>query len=111
MESSTALKLCIDIYKKSERKVFLEKIVSDDDSTMRVVLKHPKFKKREPTVPLKNSVGKLPTHIPEPKWLADPSHRCKVVASAIYALSSKSQKLSMVNKLDAMKSKNILAAS
>ena len=34
MESQAALKLTIDMYEKNEGKVYLEYIVSDDDSTM-----------------------------------------------------------------------------
>ena len=30
--------------------------------------------------------GKLLLHIPEPQWLADPTHRTRVVARAIFAL-------------------------
>ena len=53
-------------------------IVSDDDSTMRALLKHPGNHKRE----------KLNPEIPEPSWLADPSHRTKVVTKYIFDLAA-----------------------
>ena len=41
---------------------------------------------------LKHSInhpnGKLKPEIPEPEWLADPSHRTKVVAKPIFALAN-----------------------
>ena len=45
MEASAAMKLTVEIYEKSNQKVFIEFIVSDDNSTMRGVLKYPKMKK------------------------------------------------------------------
>ena len=56
-------------------------IVSDNDRTMRAVLKHPIIGVRGKV--LKTSKGKLDVQIPEPSFLANPSHRIKVVANHI----------------------------
>ena len=59
-------------------------IVSDDDSTMRAVLNHPSIGVRGQVV--KSSKGKLDEEIPDPSFLADPSHRVKVVAKHIVSI-------------------------
>ena len=41
----------------------------------------------------------------EPEWLADPSHRTKVVAKSMYQLAISPNKLSACTKLDAMRFK------
>ena len=45
MEASAGLQITENIFNNSEGRVYLEYIVSDDDSTMRGVLKYPKMKK------------------------------------------------------------------
>ena len=67
-----------------ERKYKIGIIVSDDDSTMRAVLKHSHKEKEEKietyTWPRNEKgtklpdKGKLPLHISEPTFYADPSH-------------------------------------
>ena len=74
METELALGLATELHSLSRGRVFLHTIVSDDDSTMRSLLKHKK-------VDLK---GKLPEDIPEPIFLADPSHRVKVMAKPFF---------------------------
>ena len=64
-------------------------IVSDDDSTMRAVLKHPSKGARGQV--LKTSKGKIDEEIPEPSFLADPSHSVKVVAKHIFSIVNKSR--------------------
>ena len=64
-------------------------IVSDDDSKMRAVLKHPLIGVRGQV--LKTSKRKLDEEIPEPSFLADPSHRVKVVAKHIFYIINKSR--------------------
>ena len=64
MESEVALRLAIGIYRKWGGMVYIKFIVSDDDSTMRAYLQHR----------CNNDKGKLPDDIPEPTFLADPSH-------------------------------------
>ena len=58
-------------------------IVSDDDSTMKAQLRH----KQEPQNP--KDKGKLPLWITEPTFLADPSHRVKVVSRQFYDMNIK----------------------
>ena len=67
----------------------IDVIVSDDDSTMRSVLKHPSIGIRGQV--LKTSKGKLDVQIPEPFFLADPSHHIKVVAKHIFYIVNDSK--------------------
>ena len=79
MEADGALSLVKNLDKETNSKVYVESFVADDDSSIRAILRHPSKRGR----------GRLPKHIREPKWLADPSHRTKVVANAIFALVKK----------------------
>ena len=72
MEAGLALDLCIGIH-GSDYDIFVEHIVSDDDSKMRAHLRL-------------DGKGKLPTSIPIPTFYANPSHRIKVMASPIFKL-------------------------
>ena len=56
-------------------------VISDDDSSICTVTQHP-----DPTK--QNDKGKLPTHIPVPQFMADPSHRIKVVSKYFYKLKN-----------------------
>eukprot|EP00957_Ditylum_brightwellii_P113382 8645626-Ditylum_brightwellii.AAC.1 len=73
-----------------EQHVVMEKIVADNNSTMKANVRHSyeEKKKNKDLFPLwswpctaeglkKTSTGMLPLHIPEPGWLADPTHRTK----------------------------------
>ena len=95
MEADAALTLYKDIYHKSDKKIYLKTVVADDDSSMRALLKHR----------CNNPKGRLPEEMNEPDWLADPSHRTKVVAKPIYQLTALSNKISICTKLDAMRIK------
>ena len=95
MESDAALNLYESLFYDSKKKIVLKSIVSDDDSTMRALLKHPKNHKR----------GKLNPEIPEPTWLADPSHRTKVVAKYIFNLATLPKIKSTCTKIDAVRVK------
>ena len=53
----------------------------------------------------KNGKGKLLDHIPESKWLADPLHRPRVVARAIFALTAVSAKESECRIIDVQRFK------
>ena len=70
MEAKLALKLTIELFNKKNGSMYLSKIVSDDDSTMRSLLQHSD----------NHDKGKLPKSIPEPVHLADPSHRIMVMS-------------------------------
>ena len=71
------------------RVFIVDVIVSDDNRKMRAVIKHPlvgvwgQF--------LKTSKGKLDEEIPEPSFLADPSHCVKVVAKHIFSIVNESR--------------------
>ena len=67
----------------------IDVIVSDDDSTMRSVLKHPSIGVRGQV--LKTSKGKLDVQIPEHSFLADPSDRIRVVAKQIFYIVNDSK--------------------
>ena len=94
MEASAALQLILDLHSKG---VGVEFIVSDDDSTMRAHLTHVGADK-----------GKLPLHVPEPKFLCDPSHRIKVMVKDIFGLALMSKKKSECEKIDALRLKKYL---
>ena len=91
MESDAALSLYKAIFCDSKNIIALRSIVSDDDSTMRALLKHPGNHKR----------GKLNPEIPDPSWLADPSHRTKAVAKYIFALAALPKRKTICTKIDA----------
>ena len=90
-------------------------IVSDDDTTMRAYLKHswrekimtkkmskdkwPRMSKGRK----KEDNGRLPLRIPEPEFLADPSHRKKSFGRHVYALATLPNTRSLVNKAIAQK--------
>ena len=84
------MKTCTLIRKKA-----LQYIVSDDDSSMRTLLKHgcnhPKVK--------------LKLEILEPDWLANPSHRTKVVAKPMFALANAPKSISVCTKVDVVRVK------
>ena len=68
MEASAVLKMVEDaLY---DQLFIVDVIVSDNDSTMLAVLKHPLIGVRGHV--LKSSKGKLDEEIPEPSFLADP---------------------------------------
>ena len=69
--------------------LIIDIIVSNNDSTMRSVLKHPS--KGAQGQVLKSSKGKLYEEIPEPSLLAYPSHRVKVFAKHIFSIINKSR--------------------
>ena len=79
MEADAALEAYEDLYKMSEGTVVIGSIVADDDSSMKSFLKqrsvlHPK--------------GHLPERLPEPNFLADLTHRTRVIAKYFYALAA-----------------------
>ena len=80
MEASTILKMTEDAFYNHSS--IIDVIVSDNDRTMRDVLKHPSKGARDKV--LKSYKGKLDKEIPDPSLLADPSHRAKIVAKHIF---------------------------
>ena len=87
MEASAILKIVEDAF--YNQFFIVDVIVSDNYSTMRAVLKNPLIGGRGRF--LKTSKGKLDEEIPEPSFLADPSHRVKVVAKHIFSIVNKSR--------------------
>ena len=89
MEASAILKMVEDAF--LNRFFVIDIIVSDNYSTMQAVLKHPSKGARGQVI--KSLKGKLHEDIPEPYFLADPSHRVKVVAKHIFSIVNKSRDL------------------
>ena len=96
MEAEGLLQILMRLNDKHEGKVHIKAVVSDDDTTMKSVIRH------ESSVAKK---GRLPADIPEPIWLADPGHRIKVVAGKIYALANSNKSQSTCTNLDATRFK------
>jgi hypothetical protein len=84
MEASALTKMLIRI--PEEKGASICTIITDDDSNGRSKARH-----------IHNG-GILPLHVEEPAFRADPSHRKRVVARAIYNLSSLPMKKSAVTK-------------
>jgi len=95
MESEVALRLTTALYEKWGGRVFICGIVSDDDSTMRAYLSHAE----------NNAKGKLDDKIPEPRFMADPSHRIKVMSAPIFAMVTKTLDPNKCKMIDAMRVK------
>ena len=71
----------VHITKKSPKKGYcIGTLVSDDDSTMRANLPHYSDER--------GSKGKLPKHILEPSFLADPTHRNKAASLHFFKLAN-----------------------
>ena len=93
----------------NERGFHVKTVVSNDDTTMKKIMRHD-YKKmiNEGEMETKDwplnddgnklTSGRLPSHIPSPKFLADFNHRVKSVGKGIYELATVSKKISMVNK-------------
>ena len=86
MEAYDILKLVEDAF--YNQFFIVDVIVSDDDSTIISVIKHPSIGVRGQV--LKTSKGNFDEEIPNPSFLADHSHRMKVVAKHIISLVNKS---------------------
>ena len=134
MEASDTLKLVHQIYDDSNGKAYIDELCTDDDSTMHSLLTwlFPPAGKNNEQLPLvpeelnsdegmkylskatkvtkrkKGQVkgGMLRKEVPQPRFRADPGHRTKFVAQAIYKLATMAKKLSLVNKLDTIKFKS-----
>eukprot|EP00957_Ditylum_brightwellii_P164845 12550262-Ditylum_brightwellii.AAC.1 len=102
MEAFAVLELVLKAY--YDRGFIVGSIIDDDDSSMKALLHH-SYKECQankenflwPQVPSKDGrlgtklcdTGKLPLAIPEPKWLAHPTHRTKVVAKQYFGVKTK----------------------
>ena len=106
----------------NEKRVGIETIISDDDSTMRSQLKNkyadliaagkltdeqwPRYKGRNGTPGAKKPCkGMLPIHMKPPSFLADPNHRVKVFGKHVYMLARASKKESDIDSSIAQRMK------
>ena len=96
IEADTALTLCKTLYDSTQGSITIGFIVADDDSSMKAKLQH-KTKTHK--------TGSLPDNIPQPAWLADPSHRCKSISRPIFALASQGRKETECTNVDALRIK------
>ena len=92
MEATAALEMVIVIYNEHNGLIFVMDIISDDDSTMRAKVSHE----------YNNIHGKLPLHIPQPIFKADPSHRIKSMCKPFFELAKAPKATSTVEMGDAM---------
>ena len=74
MEATSALEMVTVIFTEHNGHIFVFAVVSDDDSTMRAKVSHESS----------NIHGKLPLHIPQPIFKADPGHRIKSVSKPFF---------------------------
>ena len=87
MEASTILKIAEDaLYNHF---FIIDVIVSEDDSTIQAVIKHPS--KGVGGQVMKSSNEIFGEEIPEPYFLAYPSHSVKVVANHMSSIVSKNR--------------------
>ena len=87
MEASAILKMVEDaLYNKF---IIIDVIVRFNDRKIKFVIKHPS--KCAQGQVLKSSKGKLDEEITDPPFLADHSHRVKVVAKQIFFIVNKSR--------------------
>ena len=79
MEANAALEAYNELHRVSNGTNALSHIIADDDSSMRALLRHKSNN---------HPKGALPSDLPEPAWLADPTHRTKVMAKPFFALAA-----------------------
>ena len=88
MEAGVALEMVKKLFKDNEGRLFIAYIISDDDSSMRSHLRHI------------DDGGKLPPNVPQPTFLADPSHRIKTMYSPIYKMITDTKDPNKCKKID-----------
>ena len=98
MEPDGAVKLVTDIHYKYNKRTYVNKFVSDDDSSTRKILTHEEG----------NNKGELPPSMRPPQFLCDVNHRIKVMAKPFFALAGLSKRMSTCSKLDAIRIKRNL---
>ena len=92
MEATAALETVIAIYNDHNGLIFIMAIISDDDSTMRAKVSHE----------CNNIHSKLPLHIPQPVFKADPGHRIKSMCKPFFELAKVPKATSTIEMGDAM---------
>ena len=93
MEAALAFDFVIKIDEMFKGLVYIKEIITDDDSTMRAHLKN-----------ITNG-GKLPDHILQAIFLADPSHRVKVMCKPIFAMVTNTKDPDKCKNVDATRIK------
>ena len=93
MECALALDLTQKFHETTQNKAAIGQIVTDDDTTMRSNIKH------------KGDKAKLPINVPEPIFLADPTHRIKVMVRKIFGKAVKSKDPQKIKTIDALRLK------
>ena len=96
MESDAALEAYENLFEATKGTVAIGFIIADDDSSMRSYLKH-----QSPAHPK----GTLPSGLPSPEWLSDPTHRTKTMAKPFFHLAALGKSESECTKLDAVRIK------
>ena len=90
MEAVSAAELVSRISKDCNGLARVATMISDDDSSMRSHCSHN---------------GGLPTNVHEPIFLADPSHRCKVIGKPLFKLASQKKSVCTLTTHDATRIK------
>ena len=98
MEAKLALELTKKLHIAKNERAYLKHMVSDDDSTMRSLLQHP----------CNHNKGLLPLTIPQPVFLADPSHRIKVMSKPFFKMVTTTKDPSKCKMIDALRIKKYL---
>ena len=93
MKAGVALEMMKKLSENYKGRLFIEYIVSDDDSSMLSHLRHI------------DDGGKLPPNVPQPNFLTDPSHRIKTICSSIYKMITDTKDPSKCNKIDFISTK------
>ena len=101
MESDGLLLMMLELEAKYEGQIYLDYVVTDDDTKMKKFISHFKTRPRGKV----NIGGCLPSTIPEPNWYADPTHRAKCVAGAFFELTKGRKSAKRAHKLDAFRMK------
>ena len=97
MEAGVALEMVKKLCEDYDGRLYTEYIVSDDDSSMRSHLRHI------------DDGGKLPPNVPQPTFLADPSHRIKTMCSPIYKMITNTKDPSKCKKIDFLRVKKYIS--
>ena len=69
MESEGLLLLMKQLQDKANGEIYLDYVITDDDTKMKKIISHPEYKDRG----WKNHDGSLPLDTPAPNWFADPT--------------------------------------
>ena len=96
MEAHACRIMLEKFYNNNKGVCYIGALVSDDDSSMKAHCQH------KSNI---NKKGCLNEHVPVPKWYADPTHRCKVVAKQFFQLATAAKSVSFVTKTDALRMK------